>query len=419
MEKRSQIIKELPLKMYSSVEDYLNAYRFENENVEDAEKHILEQSDKIDIVKRKLRSMYTIEELSDDEIDVLMDYQTEKCMKYKPNARIIDPHKDTIAILDEIDNDGNFFHNMLAIGKLVKFDTTNQKISFALKYKGCKIWNELLKRVEKNEIDEAVIFKLKKLNQVNAKVKGDISLNDIIQWDGELTSLAFDSTVDSSELTGRASQQDNFNVSFYKYNEEVIRITPEGDLFYASVDASVEGKGHPIVAYEMYSSEIDIPEDAKKGNGFEIYQKAAQKLKNITILGAGESPMLYLPEDLSDDQKKVLYKLLFNCNSELFNIFVVFIDENGELTEPLCVNENGALPKQGGVDNFIDMYLGRYNKEEINGYQEIDFYSKNARNKAETELQKRENELEWLENEAKRISVEEKTRSGIGIAVGI
>ena len=367
MEKRSQIINLLPKKMHTQ-ESYLA--NIIDDTLNDAIEFISRQESNIDTVKKRLRQEYRIDELTDDEINLLMEYQIKKCLEYSPNARSIDPRKNVIFILDEVEKNADYFHNVLAIGKLLKFDTINDTISFAIKYSNCKIWNDLLECIKKNEIDESVISKLKTLNQVKAKVKGDISLQEIIQWDGDLSSLEFDTTTNPDEFTGHASPQKNFKIAFYKYNEEVIRITPEGDIYYSSVS----GKGHPAVACEIYENEIDITDDMRKGPGFEIYTKAAQALNNITILGAGERPILYLPENLSDDQKKVLYKLLVNCNTESFNIAVIFIAKNGELKDPLCVNEYGDLAEKENVDAFIDLYLGRYSIEELNGYKEKDLH---------------------------------------------
>ena len=259
MEKRSQIINLLHKKMHTQ-ESYLA--NIIDATLNDAIEFISRQESNIDTVKKRLRQEYRIDELTDDEIDLLMEYQIKKCLEYSPNARSIDPRKNVIFILDEVEKNADYFHNVLAIGKLLKFDTIN-----------------LLECIKKNEIDESVISKLKTLNQVKAKVKGDISLQEIIQWDGDLSSLEFDNTTNPDEFTGLASPQKNFKIAFYKYNEEVIRITPEGDIYYSSVS----GKGHPAVACEIYENEIDITDDMRKGSGFEIYTKAAQELNNITI----------------------------------------------------------------------------------------------------------------------------------------
>ena len=66
--------------------------------------------------------------------------------------------------------------------------------------------------------------------------------------------------------------------------------------------------------------------------------------------------------------------MLVNCNTESFNIAVIFIAKNGELKDPLCVNEYGDLAEKENVDAFIDLYLGRYSIEELNGYKEKDLH---------------------------------------------
>ena len=365
---RSRIISFYVPKNLYTVEKYLKLYKDETE--EGALTYISKQKSRIETATELLRKKYKSSELTDQEILLLIEYQVEKNLKYNQNARMIKYYDDVEFILKEIDRDPNFFHNAIKIGKLLEFESIQEIIVFSVKYSNTTIWKELLQMTEYSKINRNIIEKIKTVNRINSRIKGDISLEMLNQWNGDISSLVFENNVSIEEFTEQASLQEDYQQRFYKYNEEVVRINKDGKTFYSKIT----GKGHPKIAVEMYEKDIEITQEMKKGNGVEIYIKAAQELNSITILGAGERPQLYLPENLTLNQKKVLFRLMKDCNIKIFKIGVIFIDENGTLKEPLFVDEFGSLSDKKNLDSFIDYYLGRYSEEELEEYEEKDLH---------------------------------------------
>lgn len=206
-------------------------------------------------------------------------------------------------------------------------------MQLAFNYRNSSLYNEL---IALNEIDEELVKKLRVLSS-GRKIIGIYTLEDLRNTTlDELTKMerepiqAEDISNTIRPNTGGPSSRTFKPVFSDSKDKEIRRINPDGSVKIETLNSI--GERHETIFERAYKGELELPEDCDT-----VFQRAIEAIKQlstVTLVIEKEQCSIYLPENLSAEQKRVILELIYSAEEEGRFGIVSYNTQTGKVAFP-------------------------------------------------------------------------------------